>query len=100
MLHTVNKSPFERNALDSCLRIAGKGSPVLFLEDGVFACTKNTAVADKMAAMVKDHAVYVMGPDLKARAIGDDRVLDGVTVIGYGEFVDLVVEHGTTQSWL
>ena len=34
-LHIVNKSPFERNALDSCLRLAAKGSAVLLFEDGV-----------------------------------------------------------------
>jgi tRNA 2-thiouridine synthesizing protein B len=96
----VNKSAFERASLDSCLRMAKKGSPVLFLEDGVYSVTTNTAVSDRVAALAKDHAVYVLGPDLKARAIGDDRVMEGVTVVDYGAFVDLVVEHGTTLSWL
>lgn len=100
MLNTINKSPFERNSLDSFLRTAPKGSPVLFYEDGVYAVTTNTSVADKMAAVLKDHAVYVLGPDLKARAIADGRVLGGVTVIDYAGFVDLVVEHGTVQAWL
>jgi sulfur transfer complex TusBCD TusB component (DsrH family) len=27
MLHTVNKSPFERNTFDSCLAHVRKGSP-------------------------------------------------------------------------
>ena len=100
MLHTINKSPFERSSFDSALRLATKGSPILFLEDGVYALTKGTAIADTVASMVKDHAVYVMGPDMQARAIGEDRLVDGVTVVDYGGFVDLVVEHGTTQSWL
>ncbi len=100
MLHMMNKSPFERNSLDSMIRLSKKGSPVLLLEDGVYAATKGTTVADQVTAMVGDHAVYVLGPDLQARAIGEDRLLDGVTVVDYGGFVDLVVEHGTTQSWL
>ncbi|MEO5336741.1 MAG: sulfurtransferase complex subunit TusB [Magnetospirillum sp. WYHS-4] len=100
MLNTINKSPFERASLDSFLRTAPKGTPVLFLEDGVYAVTKNTSLAAAMAAIAKDHAIYALGPDLKARAIGDDRVLEGVTVVDYGGFVDLVVEHGTVQSWL
>ena len=37
MLHTVNKSPFERNALESCLRLAASGASVLLIEDGVVA---------------------------------------------------------------
>ena len=27
ILHTVNKSPFERNSLDSCLKFARPGAP-------------------------------------------------------------------------
>lgn len=100
MLHTINKSPFERNALDSCLRLAQKGAPVLFLEDGVYAATKNTAASDTVAQMAKDNPVYVIGADLEARGIAQDRLLEGVTVVDYGGFVDLVVEHGTAQSWL
>lgn len=100
MIHTVNKSPFERNSLDSCLRLSEKGSPVLLLEDGVYAATSGTSVSDQMSAAVKDHPMYVMGPDLQARGISDDKIMDGITVVDYGGFVDLVVEHGTVQSWL
>jgi len=35
-LHTVNKSPFDRSSLETCLRLAGKGNAVLLLEDGVY----------------------------------------------------------------
>ncbi len=100
MLHTINKSPFERNSLDSCLRLSVKGSPILLIEDGVLAATKRTTVSDKIAAATNDHPIYVMGPDLRARGITDDDVADGITVVDYGGFVDLVVEHGTVQSWL
>ncbi len=100
MIHTVNKSPFERNSFDSCLRLSLKGSPILLLEDGVYAATSGTSVSDKVAAAAKDHPLYVMGPDLQARGIAEDKILDGITVVDYGGFVDLVVEHGTVQSWL
>jgi len=33
MLHTVNKSPFERNTLQSCLRLAKPGSAILLIEE-------------------------------------------------------------------
>jgi len=42
MLHTINKSPFEKDSLKTCLRYAEKGSSVLFIEDAVYACTKGT----------------------------------------------------------
>ena len=32
----INKSPFNSSALDSCLKYAGKGSPILLFEDGVY----------------------------------------------------------------
>lgn len=100
MLHCVNKSPFERQSLDSCLRLAQKGSVILLYEDCVYAAQAGTAVSDKMKAAVGDHAVYVLGPDLKARGIEEDRIIDGIRVIDYGGFVDLVVEHRPVQSWL
>jgi len=42
MLHLINKSPFERTALDSCLRLAKPGSSILLIEDGVYAALENT----------------------------------------------------------
>jgi len=100
MIHTVNKSPFERNALDSCLRLSVKGSPILLLEDGVLAATKGTSISDKVAAAQDDHPIFVLGPDLQARGLAEGDIADGITVVDYGGFVDLVVEHGTVQSWL
>jgi tRNA 2-thiouridine synthesizing protein B len=100
MLHTVNKSPFERTALDSCLRLAAKGSAILLIEDGVLAARRGTALAATMEAAVKDFAVYVLGPDLAARGIDAEHVLAGIGIVDYGGFVDLVVEHGPVQSWL
>ena len=100
MIHTVNKSPFERNSLDSCLRLSVKGSPILLLEDGVLAATKGTSVSDKVAAAQDDHPIFVLGPDLQARGLAKSDIADGITVVDYGGFVDLVVQHGTVQSWL
>lgn len=100
MIHTVNKSPFERNSLDSCLRLSIKGSPILLLEDGVLAATIGTSISAKVASAMSEHPFYVLGPDLKARGINEDDIAEGITVIDYGGFVDLVVEHGTVQSWL
>jgi len=100
MLHTVNKSPFERNNMDSCLRLAKKGSAILLLEDGVYAAKKGTDVSEKMETATKDFLIYVLSPDLAARGIDEAQVIDGITPVDYGGFVDLVEKHGTTQSWL
>ena len=50
MLHIVNKSPFERNALDSCLRFGRDGSAVLLIEDGVYAATRGNVAEPKIKA--------------------------------------------------
>ena len=100
MLHTVNKSPFERNALDACLRMAQEGSSVLLIEDAVYAAAKGTSVADKVNDAMGGVKFYVLGPDVKARGMREDQVLDGIKVVDYNGFVDLVAEHDNVQSWL
>ena len=99
MLHTVNKSPSERNALESCLAYVKKGSAILLIEDGVYAAVKGTETAKKLEAAMKTTPVYALQPDLEARGM-NGRVLDGVKLVDYGGFVDLVAEHPTVQSWL
>lgn len=99
-LHTVNKSPFERNSLESCLRLAAKGSAVLLFEDGVIGAMKNTKHSDAVANSMSDISFYVLGPDIKARGLKDGNVIDGIKIIDYDGFVDLTTEHHTVQSWL
>ena len=98
MLNIVNKSPLDRNALDACLRIGAPGA-LLLIEDGVYAAARNTAVASRIEEAMKSIAVYALKPDIDARGM-QDRVLDGVRLVDYGGFVDLVAEHDAVQSWL
>jgi len=98
MLNIVNKSPLDRNALDACLRIAAPGA-LLLIEDGVYAAVRGTAAEPRITAALARFRVYALLPDLEARAVAD-RVIDGVTTIDYGGFVDLVAEHNACQSWL
>ncbi|HFQ15029.1 MAG TPA: sulfurtransferase complex subunit TusB [Rhodobacteraceae bacterium] len=98
MLHIVNKSPFERQALENCLSVATKGSAILLIEDGVYAALKNTPSGEKLGASSKDLKIFVLGPDLAARGV--DQVIEGAEVVDYGGFVDLTVEYSPVQSWL
>lgn len=100
MLHLVNKSPFERNALQSCLRLAKTGSSVLLIEDGVYAAMSETSNAGMIEERITGLMFYVLGPDLSARGLDHGAIIDGINVVDYGDFVDLVVEHDVTQSWL
>ncbi|MBK6394383.1 MAG: sulfurtransferase complex subunit TusB [Betaproteobacteria bacterium] len=98
MLHIVNKSPLERPALDACLRIAEPGA-ILLIEDAVYAAARGGKAAARLAEATKRHKVYVLLPDAEARAVAD-RLIEGVTTVDYGGFVDLVAEHENCQSWL
>ena len=98
MLHIINKSPQERNSLESCLRVAQSGA-ILLIEDGVYAATRGNAAEAKLREAMGKFKVYALGPDLDARGM-NDRVIDGVTTVDYAGFVDLVAEQPNCQSWL
>jgi tRNA 2-thiouridine synthesizing protein B len=100
ILHTVNKSPFERNALESCLKLANNGDPVLLLEDGVYAALKDTSVEGRITSALDEQSIYVLGPDLAARGFSEDRLIAGVRVVDYAGFVDLAAENDKVQAWL
>ncbi len=98
MLHIVNKSPTDGTALDSALRLARSGA-LLLIEDGVYAAAQGNPAQAKIRDALGRLKVYVLAPDLEARGMAD-RLLDGVTSVDYGGFVDLVAEHPNCQSWL
>ena len=100
MLHLINKSPFERNALDSCLRVAQSGASILLIEDGVYAALANANHAEKISSRMDDFDFYVLGPDVAARGLSDLPLIEGMKTVDYEGFVDLVAEHDVSQSWL
>jgi tRNA 2-thiouridine synthesizing protein B len=100
ILHTVNKSPFERDALDSCLEFATEGAAVLLFEDGIYGALSGTRVAPRVSDALGRLRIFVLGPDLRARGFSDDRVIEGIKVVDYDGFVDLAAENDKVQAWL
>lgn len=100
MLHTVNKSPYERSTLGSCLAHLKDGDTVLMVEDGVIAARAGGKPAKQIEGAMKGCAVYALGPDLAARGIKEESLIDGIKVVDYGGYVDLVAEHDVVQAWL
>ncbi len=100
MLHTVNKSPFERNTLTACLGHALPESAVLLIEDGVYAAVNGTTFEKDVRAAMENRSLYVLGPDLLARGLTADQVIDGIQVVDYGGFVELTEKHDKVQAWL
>jgi tRNA 2-thiouridine synthesizing protein B len=100
VLHIINKSPYDRPSLDSCLRLALDGSAILLIEDGVYATRKNSSAVERLQQALENHPVYALKPDLQARGIGQDSLIEGIELVDYDGFVKLATEYDKTQSWL
>lgn len=98
MLHTVNKSSFERNSLQSCLNTIDDNSVILLIEDGVISAA-NHGKASMLADLAAQGRVYALQGDVEARGISS-KLADNIKLVDYAGFVDLVVEHGTAVSWV
>lgn len=97
MLHIVCRSPFSDDSLNSCVRIAKKDDPILLTEDAVTGVMPGSKVEGVIKSALASHAVYALSSDLKARGV--DRMIDGVKVVDYTGFVELVEQH-KTMTWL
>ena len=100
LLHTVNKSPFDRNALSDCLRRVKPGSAILLMEDGVYGALDETSVSDQIIKKNSEVKFYVLAPDLAARGLSEKPLIEGLNLIDYDGFVNLVEECSSIQSWL
>ncbi len=98
MLHIINQSPMSSSTLDTCLNVA-TGGDILLIEDAIYAATAGNAYEAKIKEAMSRFKVYALMPDIEARGLAD-RVLEGVSTVGYDGFVDLVVANSNCQSWL
>lgn len=99
LLHIMNKSPFQTATLDTCLATALPDGSLLLIEDAVYAATKGSAVAARLEQAMARFKIYALTPDLEARGVAGS-VIDGIRLVDYSGFVDLVAEHKGCQSWL
>jgi tRNA 2-thiouridine synthesizing protein B len=97
MLYTINNSSLTTNSLDSLLRIAPSGSPILFYEDGVYNAVEGARDAQKVKGALEDHKIFALDADIEARGI--KRLIQGVKIISYDGFVELVEENDVVP-WL
>ena len=100
MLHTVNKSPFDRDSLGTCIRLARPGSDVLLIEDAVYAALQGSSFEATVRAAMERLSVFALKEDLDARGIGPHDVIAGIRIVDYGGFVDLAARNDSVQSWL
>jgi sulfur relay protein TusB/DsrH len=97
MLYTINKPSTSTNSLDSLLRIAPKGTPILLYEDGVYIAISGARDMHKAVAALADHPIYALDADCEARGI--KNTIPGIKIISYDGFVELVEMHDVVP-WL
>ena len=97
MLYTVNKSPLMFANLKSLLRIAPADDPILLYEDGVYAAVQGAASEELTRQALEQHPVYALQTDLEARGL--TALIEGIQVVDYGGFVELVEQHQVVP-WL
>ncbi len=100
ILHTVNKSPYEKTSLASCVDRSVAGSAILLIEDGVYAALAAGAAAELVKKAMADRKVYVLEPDLKARGLADQALIEGVESVDFDGFVDLTTQYDQVNAWL
>lgn len=100
MLHTINRSPFERTSLDSCLRVLQPGSSILLYEDAVVAAMSGTRVEQQLRSAMEAGNVFCLEPDLRARGLESEKVIEGIGLVDYEGFVELATTHERVQAWL
>ncbi len=98
MLHIVNKSPYMKSSLESCIRVAQKNDPILLIEDAVLGAAAGGGVESLVQGALKNHPVYALSADISARGLAGN-LTSGVKVIDYADFVDLVEQH-KPMTWL
>jgi len=98
-LYTVNKSPFEKNSLEQAIHFSADGASILLIEDGVYGAMAGTAV-EGLVKGASGRKFFALRSDVKARGISEDRLIDGVELVDYAGFVDLVESTDKVQAWL
>jgi sulfur relay protein TusB/DsrH len=97
MLYMVNKSPLMFGSLQSVLRIAPQGEPILLYEDAVYAAAQGTTSEDLIRGTLERHPIYALQADVEARGLVS--LIKGIQVIDYDGFVELVEQHHVVP-WL
>jgi tRNA 2-thiouridine synthesizing protein B len=98
-LHTVNKSPYERNSAASAFAHLRAGDAVLLIEDGVLGARRGGSF-ERRIGEAQGVTVYALKPDLDARGLKPEQIADGVKVVAYDGFVDLAAAYDRVCAWL
>ncbi|HIG43518.1 MAG: sulfurtransferase complex subunit TusB [bacterium] len=97
LLHTVNKSPYQHQALNSCAEFCTADDALILIEDGVYAINHpDLALVHSLGTQV-----FAIEADVKARGLTTlfTRASDQYELVDYDRFVALCVEYSQQKSW-
>lgn len=95
MLHIVNRLPLERSLIDR----TSPGDTLLLIESAVYSARRTDSAAEILEKALPRLRICVLGPDLEARGIDPEEMIDGIEIVDYGGFVRLTVENRVVHSW-
>lgn len=97
MLHIINKSPLTNSLLRECLNVCSDDCSILFIEDATFAVL---GLPSEYTALIDDKKIklYALEADLLARGL-INKTPDHIRIINDMGFVELTIQHHSSQSW-
>ncbi len=104
LLHTVNKSAFDNNALGDCLQVVTANDAVLLIENGVYAALNSPQHDLDPIKSIKQLSAngtrfYVLGADCEARGLDSSALQPVFNTIDSVGFVALAAAASAIQSW-
>jgi len=99
ILHTVNTSPLQHDALRACATRVQDDGAILLYEDGVYGALESIAQQVEIGLSAISCALYVLQPDFDARGLLPENMLNGITSVDYEGFVKLCAEYDVVQAW-
>jgi len=99
ILHTVNRSPSQHDALQACVARAQKDAAILLYEDGVYGALEIIAQRAQINLEEMGCAMYVLRPDFDARGLLPENMLPGIESVDYAGFVNLCAQYSVIQAW-
>ncbi|GIU21847.1 sulfurtransferase complex subunit TusB [Shewanella sp. MBTL60-007] len=92
ILHHIQNSVEQSDALSTCLRYIANNDSILLSGNGI-----NCLLKAEWRAKLADLNVVVLQEDVNARGLQD--YLKDVKQVSYNEFVELSLEHEKVISW-
>jgi tRNA 2-thiouridine synthesizing protein B len=98
MLFIINQSPCTADAFTQCSQYVTTDSDILLIENGVYTALTNSQFSKIVEEILQQVKIYALHADVTARGL-TDKILPGIKLASYSDFVDLTAKHKQIISW-